>query len=116
MLDQSIFSERKYERGLTHWAILRPDDYLVQQKAYALIGDAQYWNWQSRSGGSPIYKKAADTNENKYFTPNFKLIYRNKLAVAYERIRKDSKTQIATYIQLKKTITSHLNLLAKRKT
>jgi tetratricopeptide (TPR) repeat protein len=84
-------SERKYEEALTHLEQFSADDYLVQAKAYALIGDA---NMELGNVDQAItnYKKAADTNENKYFTPK----YLNKLAVAYEESGKIQEA-IATY-------------------
>jgi predicted negative regulator of RcsB-dependent stress response len=84
-------SERKYEEALTHLEQFSADDYLVQAKAYALIGDA---NMELGKVDQAItnYKKAADTNENKYFTPK----YLNKLAVAYEESGK-IQDAIATY-------------------
>lgn len=84
-------SERKYTEALTHLEQFSADDYLVQAKAYALIGDA---NMELGKVDLAItnYKKAADTNTNKYFTPK----YLNKLAVAYEESGK-IQDAIATY-------------------
>ena len=76
-------SERNYEQALSHLEQFSADDYLVQAKVYSLIGDA---NMELGNTDAAIanYKKAADTNENKYFTPK----YLYKLAIAYEEAGK----------------------------
>ncbi len=84
-------SERKYEEALNHLEQFSADDYLVQSKAYSLVGDA---NMELGNIDDAIsnYKKAAETNANKYFTPK----YLYKLAVAYEESGKIAEA-IATY-------------------
>tara|TARA_R110002020_G_scaffold107336_1_gene249348 strand:+ start:319 stop:1032 length:714 start_codon:yes stop_codon:yes gene_type:complete len=72
-------SERKYEEAVTELEQFSADDFLVQAKAYSLIGDA---NMELGNTDKAIanYKKAAEYDENKYFTPK----YLSKLAIAYE--------------------------------
>jgi TolA-binding protein len=84
-------SERNYQEALNHLVQFSADDYLVQAKAYSLVGDA---NMELSNVDAAItnYKKAVETNENKYFTPK----YLNKLAVAYEESGKIDEA-IATY-------------------
>ncbi|TXE14262.1 tetratricopeptide repeat protein [Algoriphagus aquimarinus] len=84
-------SERKYEEALTELEQFSADDFLVQAKAYSLIGDA---NMELGNTDKAIssYKKAAEYDENKYFTPK----YLTKLAIAYEAAGKIPEA-IATY-------------------
>lgn len=72
-------SERKYEEAITELEQFSADDFLVQAKAYSLIGDA---NMELGNTDKAIanYKKAAEYDENKFFTPK----YLTKLAIAYE--------------------------------
>jgi tetratricopeptide (TPR) repeat protein len=102
-------SERKYEEALTHLEQFSADDYLVQAKAYALIGDA---NMELGNVDKAItnYKKAADTNENKYFTPK----YLNKLAVAYEESGKIQEA-IATYTTIEEVYYESFEFAGARK-
>jgi len=84
-------SERKYEEALTELEQFSADDFLVQAKAYSLVGDA---NMELGNTDKAIssYKKAAEYDENKYFTPK----YLTKLAIAYEAAGKIPEA-IATY-------------------
>jgi tetratricopeptide (TPR) repeat protein len=102
-------SERKYEEALTHLGQFSADDYLVQAKAYSLIGDA---NMELGNVDAAItnYKKAADTNENKYFTPK----YLNKLAIAYEEAGKIQEA-IATYGTIEEKYYESFEFSAARK-
>jgi tetratricopeptide (TPR) repeat protein len=102
-------SERKYAEALTHLEQFSADDYLVQAKSYALIGDA---NMELGNVDQAItnYKKAADTNENKYFTPK----YLNKLAVAYEESGK-IQDAIATYTTIEEVYYESFEFAGARK-
>lgn len=73
-LKQGNFAE-----AITNLSEFSSDDFIVQAKAYALIGDA---NLESGNTDEAIkfYKKATEYKPNKEFTPNYLL----KLAVAYE--------------------------------
>ncbi|MHA7129525.1 tetratricopeptide repeat protein [Algoriphagus namhaensis] len=72
-------SERNFSEALTHLEQFSSDDYLVQAKAYSLIGDAHLELGETQDAIA-AYKKAANYNEDKYFTPK----YLSKLAIAYE--------------------------------
>jgi tetratricopeptide (TPR) repeat protein len=102
-------SERKYAEALTYLEKFSADDYLVQAKAYALIGDA---NMELGNVDKAIsnYKKAADTNANKYFTPK----YLNKLAIAYEESGKIQEA-IATYTTIEEEYFESFEFAAARK-
>ncbi|GAB4233368.1 MAG: tetratricopeptide repeat protein [Ekhidna sp.] len=56
------------------------DDYLVQARAYALIGDA-YMEQDDFTNAISYYQRASDYKPNKSFTP----IYLKKLAIAQEQ-------------------------------
>lgn len=56
------------------------DDYLIQARAYALIGDA-YMEQDDFENAIDYYERAADYKPNKAFTP----VYLKKLAVAQEQ-------------------------------
>ncbi|MEM0938467.1 MAG: tetratricopeptide repeat protein [Bacteroidota bacterium] len=56
------------------------NDYLVQARAYALIGDA-YMEQDDFENAINYYKRAADYKPNESFTP----IYLKKLAIAHEQ-------------------------------
>jgi tetratricopeptide (TPR) repeat protein len=102
-------SERKYAEALTYLEKFSADDYLVQAKAYSLTGDA---NMELGNVDKAItnYKKAADTNENKYFTPK----YLSKLAVAYEESGKIQEA-IATYNTIEEEYFESFEFAAARK-
>ena len=48
------------------------DDYLVQSRAYALMGDAQL-ELNKPKEAADLYAKAADHNANEYFSPTYLL-------------------------------------------
>jgi len=72
-------SQGDFQKATDHLEKFSSDDFLVQAKAYSLIGDA---NMELGNLDEAInaYQKAADYKDNKYFTP----FYLNKLAIAYE--------------------------------
>ncbi|MCH7401388.1 tol-pal system YbgF family protein [Belliella kenyensis] len=84
-------SEGKFEDAINHLKKFSSDDYFVQAKAFALIGDA-YLELANTKEAISYYRKAATENENKYFTPR----YLNKLAIAYEEAG-DNESAIKTY-------------------
>lgn len=76
----SIFlSQGEFQKAIDHLKNFSSDDYFVQAKAYALIGDA-HLELGNHSEAINFYNKAVDYKANKYFTP----MYLNKLAIAYE--------------------------------
>jgi TolA-binding protein len=102
-------SERKFAEALTHLEEFSSDDYLVQAKAYSLIGDA---NLELGNMDKAIsnYTKAARTNENKFTTPK----YLTKLAVAQEEAGKIADA-IATYGEIEEKYFESFEYSAARK-
>jgi tetratricopeptide (TPR) repeat protein len=80
-LDAAIDYLGKYKGG----------DIILQARAYCLIGDA-YSDKGNYSDAISYYKKAADHNDDKYFTP----VYLMKLGMAYEAT-KDYSSASDTY-------------------
>lgn len=72
-------SQKDFQKAIDHLKKFSSDDYLVQPKAFSLIGDA-YMEEGNFKEAISFYKKAANYKENEYFTP----MYLNKLAIAYE--------------------------------
>jgi TolA-binding protein len=87
-------SQKNFKDALTHLEDFSSDDYLVQAKAYSLVGDA---NLELGNTDEAIaqYTKAARTNENKYLSPK----YLAKLAVAQEEAGK-VEDAIKTYTEI----------------
>ncbi|RAI95291.1 tetratricopeptide repeat protein [Algoriphagus yeomjeoni] len=102
-------SERKYEEAITELEQFSADDFLVQAKAYSLIGDA---NMELGNTDAAIsnYKKAADYDENKYFTPK----YLTKLAIAQEEAGNISEA-IAAYTEIEEKYFESFEFSAARK-
>ncbi|GMQ28758.1 tetratricopeptide repeat protein [Algoriphagus confluentis] len=102
-------SERKFQEALTYLEEFSSDDYLVQSKAYSLIGDA---NLELGNTDAAIsnYTKAARTNENKFMTPK----YLAKLAVAQEEAGKIADA-IATYTEIEEKYFESYEYSAARK-
>ncbi|WP_057940445.1 tetratricopeptide repeat protein [Algoriphagus resistens] len=102
-------SERKYEEALAELEQFSADDFLVQAKAYALIGDA---NMELGKLDNAItnYKKAAEYDENKFFTPK----YLTKLAIAYEAAGKTAEA-IDVYGQIEEKYFESFEFAAARK-
>lgn len=84
-------SEGKFELAVDHLKKFSADDYFVQARAFALLGDAQLELGNTKEAISS-YKKAVDHKENKFFAPR----YLAKLAVAYEEAG-DLENAIKTY-------------------
>lgn len=68
-----------YDGAIRHLKEFSSSDYLVQARAYSLIGDA-YIEQDDFDNAYSYYEKAIDYRPNKYFTP----VYLKKLAVAKE--------------------------------
>jgi tetratricopeptide (TPR) repeat protein len=102
-------SERKYEEAITELEQFSADDFLVQAKAYSLIGDA---NMELGNTDKAItsYKKASEYDENKFFTPK----YLTKLAIAYEAEGKISEA-IAAYGEIEDKYFESFEFSAARK-
>ena len=102
-------SQKKFEDALTHLEEFSTDDYLVQAKAYSLIGDA---NLELGKTDEAIaqYTKAARTNENKFMSPK----YLAKLAVAQEEAGKLEEA-IKTYTEIEEKYYESFEFAAARK-
>jgi TolA-binding protein len=102
-------SQKKFEDALTHLEEFSTDDYLVQAKAYSLIGDA---NLELGKTDEAIaqYTKAARTNENKFMSPK----YLAKLAVAQEEAGK-LEDAILTYTEIEEKYYESFEFAAARK-
>lgn len=64
--------EGKYKDALDYLEDFSSDDYLVQSRAYALMGDAQL-ELNKPKEAADLYAKAADHNANGYFSPGYLL-------------------------------------------
>jgi predicted negative regulator of RcsB-dependent stress response len=84
-------SEGQFQKAVDHLKKFSADDYFVQARAYALLGDA-YLELENTKDAISAYKKAVDHKENKFFAPR----YLNKLAIAYEEAG-DIENAIKTY-------------------
>ncbi|MDR7129884.1 tetratricopeptide (TPR) repeat protein [Algoriphagus sp. 4150] len=102
-------SERKYEEALKELEQFSADDFLVQAKAYSLIGDT-HMELGNTDKAISNYKKAAEYDENKFFTPK----YLNKLAIAYEAAGKTAEA-IAAYGQIEDKYFESFEFAAARK-
>jgi TolA-binding protein len=102
-------SQKKFDDALTHLEEFSTDDYLVQAKAYSLIGDA---NLELGKTDEAIaqYTKAARTNENKFMSPK----YLAKLAVAQEEAGK-VEDAILTYTEIEEKYYESFEFAAARK-
>jgi TolA-binding protein len=102
-------SERNFTDAINYLEDFSADDFLVQSKAYALLGDA-YLETGNLDKAISNYKKAASSEENKYFTPK----YLFKLAVAYEEAGKTQEA-IATYGEIEEKYFESYEYAAARK-
>lgn len=102
-------SDGKYEEAITYLEKFSADDYLVQAKAYSLIGDA-HMELGNTDQAISYYKKAADYDDNKFFTPK----YLSKLAVAYEEAGKTQEA-IAAYGEIEDKYFESFEFAAARK-
>ncbi len=69
-----------FDGAIRHLGDFSSDDYLLQGRAYSLIGDS-YMEMDDFSNAIAYYEQAVDYKENKSFTP----IYLKKLATAQEQ-------------------------------
>ncbi len=81
----------KFEDAISHLNDFSSSDYLLQARAYSLIGDANSELGKYDEAVS-YYQKAADYKSNEQFTP----VYLMKLALAYESLN-DNKKASDTY-------------------
>jgi len=102
-------SQKKFEDALTHLEEFSTEDYLVQAKAYSLIGDANLELGKTEEAIAQ-YTKAARTNENKFMSPK----YLAKLAVAQEEAGK-VEDAIKTYTEIEEKYYESFEFAAARK-
>jgi tetratricopeptide (TPR) repeat protein len=79
----SYLHQAKYTDAIAHLTQFKSTDYLLQARAWGLLGDI-YSEQQDYTQASHFYLKAADYKPNEFFTP----IYLAKAAVVYEAHRK----------------------------
>lgn len=68
----ALLKQGKFAQAYTALDKFSSDDYLVQSRAYALMGDAQLEQGKAKEAAD-LYAKAADHNANEYFTPTYLL-------------------------------------------
>lgn len=83
-----------FDGAIRHLGDFSSSDYLVQARAYSLIGDA-YLEQDDFDNAYSFYEKAASYKPNKFFTP----VYLKKLAVAKEN-GGDLNGAVSTYQRL----------------
>lgn len=72
-------SQGEFQKAVDHLKQFSADDFFVQARAHALLGDA-YMELDNTKDAIAAYKRAINHKENKFFAPR----YLSKLAVAYE--------------------------------
>jgi len=75
----AYLKEGKFNEAIESLKQFDADDYLVQARAYSLIGDA-YIELEKLDDAITYYKKAANHSPNDFFTPEYLM----KLGLAYE--------------------------------
>ena len=91
MAGVAALKDGKYKEALDYLEDFSSDDYLVQSRAYALMGDAQL-EMSHPKEAADLYAKAADHNANEYFSPGYLL----KEATARE-LAKDNDGALKAY-------------------
>ena len=81
----------EFEKAIESLKEFSADDYLVQARAYSLIGDA-YLELEKIDDAITYYKKASNHYPNDFFTPEYLM----KLALAYE-IKNDYAMAVQAY-------------------
>ncbi len=77
----AFLKQGKYEPAILYLEDFSSDDYLVQARAYSLIGDA-HMELDEFEEAASFYAKAANYKPNKFFTPQYLM----KEALAYEKL------------------------------
>jgi TolA-binding protein len=86
----SYLKQGKFELARLYLEDFSSDDLLVQARAYSLVGDT-YMEEQKYEDAATYYKKAANYEPNKYFSP----AYLMKEALAYEKLNQNDKAKEA---------------------
>lgn len=71
--------KEQFEDAIEYLSAFKADDWILQARAYSLIGDA-HMEMEQPGEAIAYYKKAVDHEPNKSFTPGYMM----KLALAYE--------------------------------
>jgi predicted negative regulator of RcsB-dependent stress response len=87
----ALLKQGKFQDAYTALDKFSSDDYLVQSRAYSLMGDAQL-ELNKPKEAADLYGKAADHNANEYFTPSYLL----KQGIALETA-KDNEGAVKAY-------------------
>lgn len=90
----ALLKQGKYQDALGYLEGFTTSDWLIQARAYALIGDA-HQELKQYDQAVLSYKRAIDHKPNKFFTPPYLM----KLALVYE-LQKKPEAAIATYDRL----------------
>jgi TolA-binding protein len=90
----AALKDGKYKEALDYLEDFSSTDYLVQSRAYALMGDAQL-ELNNPKEAADLYAKAADHNANEYFSPGYLL----KEATARE-LAKDTDGALKAYTRV----------------
>ena len=80
-----------YNNAINYLSDFSSSDYLIQARAFSLIGDA-YVELSDFDNAIYYFQKASDYNPNEFFTPSYLL----KLALVHERIN-DLKSALNCY-------------------
>lgn len=75
----ALLKEGKFAEAQNHLEEFESDDYLLQARAYSLIGDALLEQGKNKEAAEQ-YMKAANHNANPYFSPQYII----KAGIAYE--------------------------------
>lgn len=68
----AALKQGQYQQAYDYLNKFSSDDYLVQSRAYALMGDAQLELGKAKEAAE-LYEKAASHNANEYFSPSYLL-------------------------------------------
>ena len=90
----SFLKLEQHEDAVEHLKKFSSDDFVVQARAFALIGDA-YMEMENYDQAVKFYDRAADYKPNQYFTPDYLM----KEALAYE-LMGDLESAIDSYQEI----------------
>jgi tetratricopeptide (TPR) repeat protein len=77
----ALLKQGQFAEAQNHLEEFSSDDYLMQARAYSLIGDALS-EQEKYKEAADMYNKAADYNSNEFFSPQYLM----KAGVAYEAV------------------------------